>query len=72
MAPVLLGRLTAEVNIFGGQFELRVSGELLSVGYEKTFGVFPLEDGGWHFDSSGGTSSGWYGWGYIFRIKVPG
>ena len=71
-ASVLSGRVTTEFNIFGWQVELGVSGDLLSVGAEATFGIFPTDDGGKKLDIAHGVSHGLFGWGFVVRVKVPG
>ena len=70
-ASVLSGRVTTEFNIFGWQVELGVSGEVLSVGAEATIGIFPTNDGGKQFDTKHNVGVGWFGWGYVVRVKVP-
>ena len=70
-ASVLSGRATTEFNIFGWQVELGVSGDVLSVGAEATIGIFPTDDGGKQFDARYNVGAGWFGWGYVVRVKAP-
>ena len=70
-ASVLSGRATTEFNIFGWQVELGVSGDVLSVGAEATIGIFPTDDGRKQFDVRYNVGAGWFGWGYVVRVKAP-
>ena len=70
-ASVLSGRATTEFNIFGWQVELGVSGDVLSLGAEATIGIFPTDDGGKQFNARYNVGAGWFGWGYVVRVKAP-
>lgn len=64
-AAVLSGRATSELELFGWQIELGVSGDFLSVGAEAMIGVFPDEG----FTAKASVGAGLFGGGFIFRIK---
>ena len=66
-ASVLSGRATAELELSGWQVEFGVSGDLLSAGGEAMIGVFPDEG----FVAKTSVGAGWYGYGYVFRVKPP-
>lgn len=64
-AAALSGRATTEFELFGWQIEFGVSGDLLSVGVEAMFGVFPDEG----FNATASIGAGLYGAGIVFRVK---
>ena len=41
------------------------------VSAEATIGIFPTDDGGKQFDARYNVSAGWFGWGYVVRVKAP-
>lgn len=61
---VLTARLTAELQIYGREIEVGVTGNVISLGGELMYGLFP--NGGLNFkiDAAAGI-----GGGYLFRIK---
>lgn len=64
-ASVLSGRVTAELELYGWQIELGVSGDFLSIGAEVMIGVFPDEG----FMTEIDAGAGLFGAGFVFRIK---
>lgn len=64
-AAVLSGRATTELELFGWQIEFGVSGDILSVGADAMFGVFPNEG----FVAKADVGLGLFGAGFVFRVK---
>ena len=65
-AAVFSGRATTELDLFGYQIEIGVSGDFLSAGINGKIGYF-IDEG---FVCEGGISLG-AGAGFIFRVKPP-
>ncbi|MBR5309495.1 MAG: hypothetical protein IKU42_00005 [Oscillospiraceae bacterium] len=64
-ASVLTGRTSIELEVSGWQFEIGVSGDILSVGAEAMVGYFPE----YGFTAKSSIGAGWFGWGFLFRAK---
>jgi hypothetical protein len=64
-AAVFSGRATLELELFGWQIELGVTGDAISVGAGVTIGVFVGA-----FETTANASLG-VGGGFVFRIKPP-